>query len=98
MKTYLKNDTAHNVAQRILSNQDIYEYLAMLVEFLLSWEAVGALTYDEVHEIYLYAYYQGKEEVAVIEDMYKRYGIKPKIEGNSGSQLTPAAALEKYFD
>lgn len=98
MKVYLKNDAAHNIAQRLLSNQDIYEYLAMLAAFLFSWEEAGVITTDDIHEIYLHAYNQGKEEVETVREMYRRYGIKPEVKGNSGSQLTPAAALEKYFD
>lgn len=98
MKVNLKNTIAHNIAQQILIGQDIYEYLGSLTDFLFTMhEEADYLTLDEIHEIYLYAYYKGKEEALYVVQMYEKYNIKVGVDGHGGSQIAPAVALEQYF-
>lgn len=97
MRACLKSDTAHNIAQRVLTGEDIYGYLSLLAGLLFSWQEEGHLTLDEVHEVYLHAWGHGQQEADYVLKMYNEQGIELKTSGNSGSQIHPAIALQKYI-
>lgn len=100
MVASLKDTACHNVAQLLLGNNEegMYNWLNATAEYLLTDEVPVSMgiTLEDVHEIVIYAWNHGREEVEIIKAMQAR-GISINVDGHGGSQIHPVVLLEKIL-
>lgn len=87
----LKGVLAHNTAQiRLNSREEAIAYLNDAEALFTTLE----VDERQVRELIVYAKMKSRQEVRMIQDMYRRYNISPKVSGHGGSQVSLQTLVE----